>query len=152
MYEERLGTDWETLSEAEAIDRAFALGVASAFGYENDGEFERLRDVLDSSYDRSLIELAYREGTQKALALQGKVPAKDDVWRRLVTEGEGAVARLSADESGVPHPATERGPAGELPSNLARADLLEGGEDLEALQYPRFLGRRSDGDDGDRGE
>ena len=148
MYEERLGTDWEDLSEAEAIDRAFALGVASEFGYENQEEFDRLLAALDSTYDRSIIDLAYQEGRQKARALRGEVPDGGDVWDRLVGDDD---ATQSGDATGAPpNSGAERGPAGKLPESLDRAGLLEGGDELGALQYPRFLRGRSD--DGDPNE
>lgn len=153
MYEERLGTDWVDLSEAEAIDRAFALGVASAFGYENREEFDRLRGALDSSYDRSIIDLAHQEGKQKALRLQGEVPDRTALWDRLVGTDDLS-DRGSA--SGARPPDPEGAPGNELPEslhrpeNLARAGLLEGGKDLGALQYPRFLRKRAADDEDDR--
>ncbi|QLG28417.1 hypothetical protein HUG10_13055 [Halorarum halophilum] len=148
MYEERLGTDWEDLSEVEAIDRAFALGVASEFGYENQEEFDRLLAALDSSYDRSIIDLAYQEGRQKARVLRGDVPDRGDVWDRLV--GDDGATRDGDVAGSPPGPGGERGPAGRLPESLDRVGLLDGGDDLGALQYPRFLRSRSD--DGDANE
>lgn len=148
MYEERLGTDWEDLSEAEAIDRAFALGVASVFGYENRKEFDRLRTALESSYDRSIIDLAYREGKQKTRSLRGEVPDSGTVWDRLVSDGDAK--QRGGPTGSSPNPGADRGPAGKLPESLDRAGLLNGGGDLGALQYPRFL--RSGSGDGDAGE
>lgn len=146
MYEDRLGTDWETLSGAQAIDRAFALGVASVFGYENREEFERLRAALDSSYDRSIIDLSYREGKGKARELRGETTDRTAVWEQLVEPEDGSTAGSGPGDP--PHPGAERSPVGDLPGNIDRIDLLEGGDGLEALQYPRFL-RRSSGDEGE---
>ncbi|QLG60749.1 hypothetical protein [Halorarum salinum] len=142
MYEERLGTDWEALSEGEAIDRAFALGVASVFGYENREEFARLRAALDSSYDRSIIDLSHREGKQKARELRGKATDRATVWERLV--GSDRESAADSPSTPPPHPGAERGPAERRPKSLDRIDLLEGGSSLDALQYPRFLRRPSE--------
>ena len=133
MYEEQLGTDWTDITEAEAIDRAFALGVAAAFGYENHREFRRLRGVLDSAYDRSIVDLAYREGRQKADALRGASSDDGAVWSRLVEGDTGDEGDPSSGGSdGV-------GPAADRPSLFERAGLLDGGSDLGALALPDFL-------------
>ncbi|QZY00714.1 hypothetical protein [Halobaculum rubrum] len=142
MYETRLGTDWEDISGTEAIRRAYALGVAAAFGYENREEFDRLRDALDTSYDRSIIDLAYREGKHEAEVIHDDSEATDGdaVWKQLI-EGDGPSGEpsdpgSSANGSPVDRPTT----ATESPSALERAGLLEGGEDLGALGFPGFLG------------
>lgn len=139
MYEERLGTDWTDISDDEAIDRAFALGVAAAFGHEDRVEFDRLRAALDTAYDRSIIDLAYEEGRGKAEGLSRESDSETDVWDRLVGVSDGrATERRGGDgpdsgSSGGP------GPAGGRPSLLDRAGLLEGGEELGALGRPSFL-------------
>ncbi|MFC7069916.1 hypothetical protein [Halobaculum lipolyticum] len=152
MYEEKLGTDWTDISADEAIRRAYALGVAAAFGYENREEFDRLRDALDTSYDRSIIDLAYREGKQEAKVVHADSDAVDgdDVWAHLV---DGAAPARDSDDadldlagpSGRPITATE------FPTALERAGLLDGGADLEALGFPDLLGRTPTGHD-DGGE
>lgn len=142
MYETRLGTDWEDISGTEAIRRAYALGVAAAFGYENREEFDRLREALDTSYDRSIIDLAYQEGKHEAEVIHDDTEATDGdaVWKQLI-EGTTPPSDLSGPDS-----AADRSPAGrpisatELPSALERAGLLDGGDDLGALGFPAFLG------------
>ncbi|WP_277554473.1 hypothetical protein [Halobaculum limi] len=145
MYEERLGTDWEDISGEEAISRAYALGVAASFGYENREEFTRLRDSIDSSYDRSIIELAYQEGKQEAAVVRSEHEDDADdesVWDHLV-EGGVPPGPLDARDD----PATEMSPAGQsigatdFPAALERAGLLDGGEDLGSLGFPSALGR-----------
>lgn len=85
MYDQTFGTEWETLTRREAIDRAFALGVSAACGDERPEELERVVEGLPSSYDRSLVELAYDEGRTKALSS----PAEGrEVWDDLV-DGAG---------------------------------------------------------------
>ncbi|WP_435146703.1 hypothetical protein [Halobaculum sp. P14] len=151
MYEERLGTDWTDISPDEAIRRAYALGVAASFGYRNDDEFDRLRDALDTSYDRSIIDLAYQEGKQTATELRGTddVDGADDIWTHLVT---GASPTDPGDVDAEDDPGTP-GPAGEFPTMLDRAalldraELLDGGADLGALGFPSLLGSPTDRSD-----
>lgn len=134
MYDERLGTDWTDIPDEEAIDRAFALGVAASFGHEDRVEFDRLREALDTAYDRSIIDLAYEEGRHKADGFGGDAP-EGDVWDRLVgasDAGDVAAPRDASAGDGV-------GPAGERPGLFDRAALLEGGADLGALRPPAFL-------------
>lgn len=142
MYEARLGTDWEDISGTEAIRRAYALGVAAAFGYENREEFDRLRDALDTSYDRSIIDLAYQEGKHEAEAINadGGATDGDAVWKQLI-EGTASSGDLSAPDSPPGgSPADRPITATELPPALERAGLLDGGDDLGALGYPEVLG------------
>ncbi|MFC7135905.1 hypothetical protein ACFQRB_03585 [Halobaculum litoreum] len=108
MYEDRLGTDWTDISDEEAIRRAYALGVAAAFGYENREEFDRLRAALDTSYDRSIIDLAYQEGTQEARVVHAESDTDDGaaVWAQLV--GGAIVAAQRRRRRRVPRP---RGPS-----------------------------------------
>ena len=156
MYEERLGTDWEDIADEEAISRAYALGVAASFGYENREEFTRLRDSLDTSYDRSIIELAYQEGKQEAAVVRSEHEDDADdesVWDHLV-EGGVPPGPLDARDD----PATEVSPAGQsigatdFPAALDRAGLLEGGEDLGSLGFPSALGRPNGREDDSSGE
>lgn len=142
MYDERLGTDWTEISADEAIDRAFALGVAAAFGYENRAEFDRLLGALDTAYDRSIIDLAYEEGRQEADGLSGDTSERE-VWDSLV----GAADANAGRRRSPPGPTDGPGPAGERPSMLDRLDLLEGGADLGALRRPAFLATDRDGDE-----
>ncbi|ESP89571.1 hypothetical protein [Candidatus Halobonum tyrrellensis] len=137
MYEERLGTDWTDISDDEAIDRAFALGVAAAFGHEDRVEFDRLRTALDTAYDRSIIDLAYEEGRGKAEGLRRDADSETDIWEHLVGVSDGR----PTDRGGDPDTGSEDGPgpAGGRPSLLDRAGLLEGGEEMGALGRPPLL-------------
>ena len=137
MYETRLGTDWDDISGTEAIRRAYALGVAAAFGYENREEFDRLRDALDTSYDRSIIDLAYQEGKHEAEVIHADSNAVDGdaVWKQLI---EGATP--PSDRSTLDDAVDGSISATDWPSALERAGLLDGGNDLGALGFPSFLG------------
>ncbi|SHH11466.1 hypothetical protein [Halobaculum gomorrense] len=155
MYADRLGTDWEDISGTEAIRRAYALGVAAAFGYENRDEFDRLRAALDTSYDRSIIDLAYQEGKHEAAVVHADSDATDGdaVWDQLV-EGAAPAGAAGLDDgddivSGSPidRPIT----AVELPAALERAGLLEGGTGFGAPGFPSLLGSGPGNDDTDGG-
>ncbi|GAB6879662.1 hypothetical protein JCM17823_19360 [Halorubrum gandharaense] len=84
MYHRIFDDDWETLTRREAIDRAFALGVAAAIDDPQPEELERVVEGLPSGYDRSLVELAYDEGRTKALASTRE--NDDAIWRELVDD------------------------------------------------------------------
>ena len=86
MYDRTFGTDWsdDTLDREEAIDRAFALGVAAGCGSERPDELDRVLGAFPSAYDRSIVELAYDEGRTKALEDPAEEPER--VWDRLVDE------------------------------------------------------------------
>ncbi len=84
MYDRTFGTDWtaDALTREEAIERAFALGVAAGCGSARPSELDRVLEAFPSAYDRSIVELAYDEGRTKALG----APAEDPevIWNRLV--------------------------------------------------------------------
>ncbi|MFB6156642.1 MAG: hypothetical protein ABEJ34_02220 [Haloferacaceae archaeon] len=138
MYGETYDTDWDPseVNPDEAVDRAFALGVASVLGVEPEGERDRLLDLADTPYGRSMLELSYEEGQQEARDLRRdpSVDADDPsaVWAELVA-GDG-VARRPGDvvrES-------------DLPDALAPADLLRNrptDDDPSLLDPPEALRR-----------
>lgn len=107
MYEDRYGTDWTTLDREAAVDRAYALGVATACGAPDDHERDRLIAVGDTAYDRSMIELAYQEGKTHAYNRKRECSDEQSVWTELVGETDpisprereffpGALSRFSA--------------------------------------------------------
>ncbi|MFW6317976.1 MAG: hypothetical protein ACOC06_05855 [Halorubrum sp.] len=88
MYDRTFGTEWDELTREEAVRRAFALGVAAGVGDKRPAELERVTDAFPSSYDRSLVELAYDEGRTKALAAADEADDPEEVWESLV-DGSG---------------------------------------------------------------
>lgn len=153
MYDDRLGTDWEDITDTEAIRRAYALGVAAAFGYENSAEFERLRSALDTSYDRSIIDLAYQEGKHEAQVVHADSDAADGdaVWDQLVdaTAPPSDAGFNDADDLASGSPVDRPITAVEFPAALERSGLLDGGDDPGALGFPPLLGSAPGGDDTD---
>lgn len=87
LYKERFGTDWETIDDREeAVERAFALGVAARLGERHPGELDRINESIDTAYDQSFVELAYHEGREKASDLEPHADADEDIWTELVEE------------------------------------------------------------------
>jgi hypothetical protein len=128
MYESTFGTEWDDLDKEDVLKRAFALGVAREIGDPDPDEYERLKTAADTSYRRSLVELAYDEGRQKAAGRSGDA---DAVWEDLVVEPEGEGA------TGPPH--REEGPP-EMTSRPEPSALPR--DDLDRLRLPAFLRRR----------
>ncbi|AZQ15381.1 MULTISPECIES: hypothetical protein [Halorubrum] len=91
MYDRTFGTEWDDLTRKEAVDRAFALGVADGVGSSRPTELERVLDAFENAYDRSLIELAYDEGRTEALeaAASADADSAEEVWKTLV-DGAGS--------------------------------------------------------------
>ncbi|QKG92993.1 hypothetical protein HPS36_09015 [Halorubrum salinarum] len=90
MYDRTFGTEWDDLSREEAVERAFALGVAAGVDSPRPEELERVLEAFPGGYDQSIVELAYDEGRTKALEAAAERDDPDDeaVWRSLV-DGAG---------------------------------------------------------------
>jgi len=90
MYDRTFGTEWDELTREEAVERAFALGVADGVGSERPAELDRVLDAFGNAYDRSLIELAYDDGGgTKALEATTEAADAEAVWDQLV-DGAGS--------------------------------------------------------------
>lgn len=131
MYEEQFGTDWQSIEDREeVIDRAYALGVAERLGWEFPDELDRLLDTADSNYDRSFVELAYKEGRHEASELDDE--DDEEVWTDLVGTGE-----FDAE-----HDSDQFEAQTELPEALTRFDVESSPPDTtEMLARPGFLDR-----------
>jgi hypothetical protein len=130
-YDRTYGTDWTELERDEALDRAYALGVAAALGDDRPEEYEAVRETADGAYDRSVIELAYEEGrTAGREADPGDEPDRA-VWAELV-EGQTVV---------VEEPPT--GGRSGLPEAVELVDALDRPEPgrNRATDRPEFLDR-----------
>lgn len=133
-YEDSYGTDWTSLEKDEAIDRAYALGVAASLGQFHAAELEAIRDEVDSAYDRSVVELAFDEGRTAALEAESGTEAGDGaVWSDLV---EGRTVTVDPDD--VP-----TGGRQGLPEAIDKADALDRVEldHRDATELPEFLER-----------
>ncbi|AFK19973.1 hypothetical protein E6P09_00255 [Haloferax mediterranei ATCC 33500] len=137
MYERVYGTDWRTISDEEAIRRMYALGVSSALGYPNRGEFERIRRQAGTAYGRSVLQLAFEEGKQRVARNKGEYDSKQDVWEALVDENATPSTTGRADVS-MQKPTDKQG----IPKAVDRIDVLDAGtDDFSQLRLPEFLRR-----------
>lgn len=147
MYEETFGTNWTSIEDREdAVRRAFALGVAARLGERHPGELDRISKEVESSYDRSFVELAYHEGRDKASDHEATETEREDrVWSDLVEGSAEFDARLpdgpAEDEAEATHP--------ELLDPVdpdSRPD-----DSREAAERPKFL-TREDAKEPDRSD
>jgi hypothetical protein len=131
MYESEFDTEWTDLDKEEALERAFALGVARSLGTPDHEAYERVRNDADTTYERSLIELAYEEGRTKAAEHSGAESAA--VWEELVVEAE------SSDTDRPDPTGSDDGP----PGMFSRAEPTAVPDDgLDRMRLPAFLRRR----------
>ena len=86
MYDRTFGTEWDDLSREDAIERAFALGVAAGVDSPRPQELDRVLEAFPGAYDQSIVELAYDEGRTKALEAKAERddPDAEAVWTSLV--------------------------------------------------------------------
>jgi len=133
MYEQTYDTDWDSLDRDEAMSRAFAIGVAASFGHDYSEEYERIVAEMDSSYNRSIVELAFEEGKNKAKKKRHESDNGDegDVWSELV-EGE----TVTVEREGVPTGGQNR-----LPAALDKAEILDrpDADSRDRVSKPDFL-------------
>lgn len=149
----------ELLAELAALDgesaaeRAYELGVidackqsprasatvrdrmAALAQVDTERALERLRGTGDTSYDRSLINLAYDEGRTRGLKLVRDGDGAEAVWEKLVGE------TTDADVEGTKSETFEEA----LPGALGRLRAFDVEPDTgppETLSLPTFLRER----------
>ncbi|WP_142858495.1 hypothetical protein [Salinigranum halophilum] len=138
MYEEAFGFDWQRLSEEEALKRMYALGVAAMLDERHPDEYTRIIRQASTAYQRSVLELSFKEGQQRAKTNRREFDEHRAVWDALV-EREGATPPPSSRED-----VDERTPKGSVPEAVTRAELLERDVDeLERVRLPKLLQRDS---------
>ena len=129
MYDSTYSDDWTELTRDEAVERAYALGVAAACGHDNREEYESIKAAAASNYDGSLIELSFDQGRSDALELEASGSDPQEVWNELIET-------TTIIPSGSDSP---------LPGLLESAELLERFQQLEGppatLNKPSFLSR-----------
>ncbi|MFW5922684.1 MAG: hypothetical protein ACOCRC_05250 [Halodesulfurarchaeum sp.] len=143
MYADHFGTEWDSLTQEEAMFRAFALGVDAVLGELDEEEFE----ALQREHHRGLVEIAFDEGKTRAKEtlrdrggassgrLEGNFEPGDRewaVWEELVLEQE-------TDEAAFEAVAVSRSQLN-LPDALDRPSLLDRPADSDdRIRLPRFL-------------
>ena len=127
MYETTYSKEWDELTRDEAVERAYALGVAAACGHDNRQEYESITAAAKDSYDSSLIELSFDQGRSDALQLEASGSDTEAIWDDLV------------ESTTITPPDTDT----ELPDMLDSADLLDRFDQLDGppatLNKPPFL-------------
>ena len=133
MYERVFDTDWDAVSYESAVRRMFVLGVATALGHPNPEEYDRLRRQASTSYARSVLELSFKEGKQRAE--RDRVDSDPEVvWESLVNE-----AREELEDDDRAHLRARRLKGG-VPAAVARAPFLDvGADELGRLRLPDLL-------------
>jgi hypothetical protein len=146
-YEAEFGTDWGTLDAADALVRAFALGVSASLGDGLPEEYDRVLATADGTYDRSLLELAYHEGFHVGAARSSAAADEtdDEVWSALLDELPTRPKDLidfSRSGSDAPEAGDARDADSALPAVLSRIGLLDKPvRDFDGLRLPEFLER-----------
>jgi len=129
VYDSTYSDEWDELTRDEAVERAYALGVAAAFGHDNREEYESIKAAAANNYDGSLIELSFDQGKSEALKLEASGSDPQEVWNELVEAT--TVTPLDADNG--------------LPELLDSAELLDRFGQIEgppaSLEKPSFLSR-----------
>jgi hypothetical protein len=133
MYESEFDTGWTDLDKEDALERAFALGVARSLGQPNREEYERVLAAAATTYERSLIELSYEEGRHKA---SDRTAAESEaVWEELVVDATD----IDDTSRGEDRNGSSDGPPGMF-SRPNPTALPEDG--LDRVRLPAFLRRR----------
>lgn len=127
-YEQQYGTDWETLNTEEGVERAYALGVAASLGEYDREELDAIREVMSSSYNTSMVELAFQEGKNEGKEVDAEETEK--VWNELV------VGEVALEEDDGP-----TGGRNGLPEAMDITDVLEkpDRDSTDAVDLPEFL-------------
>lgn len=144
MYEDRFSTDWDpdALDRDEAIDRAFALGVAAECGEKHPGEYKRLVGVAG----RALVQMAYDDGRSRAKDLRRDIRTEDrdpaeivdfqdrdaEIWSKLIEYDTGEQTALQRHTKPLKRL--------DVPEMLRGFDLShQAQDDLSRLRLPEFL-------------
>lgn len=129
MYEEKFGTDWESLSHDELVERAFVLGISESVGESMPDEYDRILAEAETAYSRNIIELAFSEGKEQGT----------DRQESSSDEEEDAVSEAEADELFRESRFVENG---SIPDAVNRVELLDPpGDGLDRIRLPGFLTR-----------
>jgi len=132
-YERAFDTDWDSLEEEEAVDRAYALGVAASLGEYHPEELEAIRGEADTAYSRSLIDLAFDQGKNESKKAEAEADDDTDIWEELVAEEP-----VTFEPDDLP-----TGGRTGLPEAISVAEALDLQhlDRTEAIELPDFLGR-----------
>ena len=131
-YERVFGTDWNELTDDEAVERAYALGVAAALDEYHPEELEAIREAVDTQYKRSIVDLAFDEGRNEGREIQESDSKTNSAWKELIDE-----------EFTTIEPENPVGGRTGLPEAVVRMQTLDHQtlESTGATELPEFLER-----------
>ena len=146
MYEDRFATDWtpDELDRDEAIERAFALGVAAECGEDHPGEYKRLVSVAG----RALVQMAFDDGRSRAKDVRRELRSGSHgdaetvdfqdrdakIWSKLIEYETGDQTALQRHTKPLKQL--------DVPEMLRGFDLShDSKDDLSRLRLPEFLRR-----------
>ncbi|MXV61780.1 hypothetical protein GS429_06815 [Natronorubrum sp. JWXQ-INN-674] len=143
MYEETFGTDWDAVDgREEAVQRAYALGVATRLDEHHPGELDRLAEQTDSTYDRSFVKLAYQKGQNQAGQIALQVDEDEAVWEELVEEKTTIELVERSDGTETDGEQDEEEETDTIPGAIRGFDIDTLPDDsTEAMKRPAFLER-----------
>jgi hypothetical protein len=133
-YEQRYGTDWDTLDIDAAVDRAYALGVAASMGEYHPDELDAVRDEAGSAYERSVVDLAFEEGKNEGKEIDVEETSKEtDAWDALVDDEP-----ITIDPDDIP-----TGGRSGIPEAVDKIEAIERPDidSTDAVDKPDFLER-----------
>lgn len=131
-YEESYGTDWDELDNDDAMERAYALGVSASIGEYLPDELDAIRNEVSSSYQRSVVDLAFEEGKNEAQEVDVSGDGSEGtVWAELI---KGETVNVDPDDNPT------GGPNG-VPDALGKVDIIEQPDldSTDAVELPDFL-------------
>ncbi|MFA1611408.1 hypothetical protein [Halobellus rubicundus] len=134
MYERAFDVGWESLSAEEAVERMYALGIATELGHEFPEERKRLRGLASTAYERSVLDLAFEEGRREVRDVRPNHETDEGAWEELI---EAADSPAPARESLSVDPSTD------VPEVVDRPGALDGFDidELGRLRFPSLLKR-----------
>lgn len=121
--------DWDDLDRSSGSRRAYALGVASVLGHGRPAEYDRIKQAADTTYDKTIIELAYNEGRRLASSEYDDSTSPEAVWETLVEKPTTSSTPERTSRISLP-PALDRPEPGRL-----------GKDDRKFISLPEFLRR-----------
>jgi hypothetical protein len=135
LYERAFEASWAALDKNSATERAYALGVAAATGEFHREELEAIRAEMDTSYNKSVVDLAFDEGKNEVREIDPDADDGGTVWAELV---EGETVTVDEDEDTVP----TGGQTG-LPEAIDKIEAIARPErdSTGAVEFPEFLER-----------
>jgi len=134
MYERAFDVGWETLSAEEAVERMYALGIATELGHEYPEERLRIRGIASNAYERSVLDLAFEEGRREVRDVRPNHETDEGAWEELIE---------TADSPAPDRESLSVDPSSDVPEAVGKPGALDGFaiDELGRLRFPSLLKR-----------